>query len=105
MQSQNSGKISGYEIILWLYSKTEPLKAFDFCFDDGILRQYFEFDRMLTAYREGKTNEHESAVMENCLIDGREINTVPMGLLVQLGSVVDFNVEMLETVFKKIGTP
>ena len=93
------------EIILWLYSKTEPLKAFDFCFDDGILRQYFEFDRQLTAYREGKANEHEAAVMENCLIRGREIKTVPMSLLVQLGSVVDFNVPMLETVFKKIGTP
>lgn len=93
------------EIILWLYSKTEPLKAFDFCFDDGILRQYFEFDRMLTAYREGRTNELESAIMENCLIEGREIKTVPMGLLVQLGSIVDFNVPMLETVFEKIGTP
>ena len=28
-----------------------------------------------------------------------------MGLLVQLGSVVDFNEDMLETVFEKIGTP
>ena len=93
------------EIILWLYSKTEPLKAFDFCFDDGILRQYFEFDRQLTAYREGKASEYEADIIENCLIEGRTVQTVPMGLLVQLGSVVDFNVEMLETVFKKIGTP
>ena len=36
---------------------------------------------------------------------GREIKTVPMGLLVQLGSIVDFNVPMMETVFEKIGTP
>ena len=28
-----------------------------------------------------------------------------MSHLVQLGSIVDFNVEMLETVFEKIGTP
>ena len=27
------------EVILWLYAKSEPTKAFDFCFDDGILRQ------------------------------------------------------------------
>ncbi len=33
------------EVILWLYAKSEPTKAFDFCFDDGILRQYFEFDK------------------------------------------------------------
>ena len=33
------------EIILWLYSRSEPQKAFNFCFDDEILRQYFEFDK------------------------------------------------------------
>ena len=93
------------EIILWLYSKTEPLKAFDFCFDDGILRQYFEFDKMLTDVREGKANDLVKSIMEYCTVDGNIIDTVPMGLLVQLGSVVNFNEEMLETVFKKIGTP
>ncbi len=30
---------------------------------------------------------------------------MPMSLLVQMGSVVDFHVPMLETVFEKIGTP
>lgn len=93
------------EIILWLYSKTDPKKAFDFCFDDGILRQYFEFDKMYNDYKAGKTNEHNTTVMEFSLIEGREIKTVPMSLLVQLGSIVDFNVPMMETVFEKIGTP
>lgn len=93
------------EIILWLYSKTEPNKAFDFCFDDGILRQYFEFDKMLNDCRAGTANEITQAIMYNCHIDGRELETVPMSLLVQLGSIVDFNIPMLETVFSKIGTP
>lgn len=93
------------EIILWLYSKTEPNKAFDFCFDDGILRQYFEFDKMLNDCRAGTANDAVQAIMYNCRIDGREPETVPMSLLVQLGSIVDFNVPMLETVFTKIGTP
>lgn len=93
------------EIILWLYAKTEPLKAFDFCFDDGILRQYFEFDKMLTDVREGKANDVVKTVMEMSSVKGREIKTVPMGLLVQLGSVVDFNPEMLEYIFDRIGTP
>ena len=93
------------EIILWLYAKTEPTKAFDFCFDDGILRQYFEFDKQYNEYQGGKANDHTVSVMENCLIPGRKIETVPMGLLVQLGSVVDFNIPMLETVFAKLGTP
>ncbi len=93
------------EIILWLYSKTDPTKAFDFCFDDGILRQYFEFDKMLTDCRTGAANEAVQAIMQNCIIPGREVETVPMSLLVQLGSIVDFNVPMLETVFNKINTP
>ena len=93
------------EVILWLYSKTEPLKAFDFCFDDGILRQYFEFDKMQTAWEEGTADEHAAGIMYNTTVEGRKPTTVPMGLLVQLGSVVNFNVEMLEIVFEKIGTP
>ncbi|MBR6409997.1 MAG: lysine--tRNA ligase [Clostridia bacterium] len=93
------------EMILWLYSKTDPTKAFDFCFDDGILRQYFEYDKMLTDCRTGAANDAIKAIMYNCEIEGRYVETVPMSLLVQLGSIVDFNVPMLETVFEKIGQP
>ncbi|MBE6605850.1 MAG: lysine--tRNA ligase [Ruminococcaceae bacterium] len=93
------------EVLLWLYSKTDPTKAFDICFDDGILRQYFEFDKMLTDVREGRANDITYDIMYNCMVPGRDIATVPMALLVQLGSVVNFNVPMLETVFEKIGMP
>ncbi len=93
------------EVLLWLYAKTDPTKAFDICFDDGILRQYFEFDKMLNDCREGKANELTQDIMYSCQIEGRELATVPMSLLVQLGSVVNFNIPMLETVFEKIGTP
>lgn len=100
------------EMILWLYAKSEPTKAFDFCFDDGILRQYFEFDKQYNDFMDGKADEFLTNVMANCLREEEEgqpgykkIETVPMSLLVQLGSVVDFNVPMLETVFEKIGQP
>ena len=93
------------EVILWLYSKSEPTKAFDFCFDDGILRQYFEFDKQYNQYRDGTANEFTQIVMENCLNETSDIKTVPMSLLVQLGSIVDFNIPMMETVFEKINQP
>ena len=96
---------TGKMFILWLYSKTEPLKAFDFCFDDGILRQYYEFDRMYNAVKDGTADDYVKSIMYNTTIGDRAIETVPMSLLVQLGSVVDFNIPMLETVFEKIGTP
>lgn len=98
-------KIYQPEVILWLYSKSEPNKAFDFCFDDGILRQYFEFDKQYNAYKAGKADAYNTSIMQGCLTEGKEIKTVPMSLLVQLGSIVDFNILMLETVFEKIGTP
>lgn len=98
-------KIYEPEIILWLYSKTDPSKAFDFCFDDGILRQYSEFDRMNEACKDGTADEYVSSIMENCVIEGRAPEAVPMNLLVQFGSIVDFNIPMLERVFEKVGTP
>ncbi|MGN0298054.1 MAG: lysine--tRNA ligase [Lachnospiraceae bacterium] len=98
-------KIYQPEVILWLYSKSEPNKAFDFCFDDGILRQYFEFDKQYNTYMAGQADEYNTSIMKGCLTEGKEIKTVPMSHLVQLGSIVDFNVPMLETVFEKIGTP
>lgn len=98
-------KIYEPEIILWLYSRAEPNKAFDFCFDDGILRQYFEFDKQYNQYKDGTADEHTCEVMANCIREDSDICTVPMSLLVQMGSIVDFNVPMIETVFEKIGTP
>ncbi len=95
------------EVILWLYSKSEPNKAFDFCFDEEILRQYFEFDKMLKTYQagKGKNFDYIEGIMHNCLIEGRTVYPVPMQQIVNFGSVVDFNAAMLETVFEKIGTP
>ena len=93
------------EVILWLYAKTDPMKAFNFCFDDEILRQYFEFDKMLIQVREGTANELTRDIMAYCAIPGREVKPVPMAQLVSFGSIVDFDAAMLATIFEKIGTP
>ena len=98
-------KIYEPEIILWLYSKTDPTHAFDFCFDDGILRQYGEFDRMYANVQNGTASDAETGIMSNCIIENHTISTVSMTWLVQFGSIVNFNPSVLETVFTKIGTP
>ncbi|MBP5154647.1 MAG: lysine--tRNA ligase [Lachnospiraceae bacterium] len=98
-------KIYQPEVILWLYARCEPTKAFDFCFDDGILRQYFEFDKQYNDYIEGRCDEYGRITMDDCLVRGTTIHTVPMSLLVQLGSIVNFQPPMLETVFRKINMP
>lgn len=93
------------EIILWLYSKTDPMKAFNFCFDEEILRQYFEFDKSYTAFKDGSANELSADVMRYSLINDREIKTVPMQQLASFGSIVEFSPDLLEAIFEKIGTP
>ena len=98
-------KIYQPEVLLWLYAKTEPMKAFDLCFDEGILRQYGEFDRMLTQLRSGAANDVTRSIMTASLIEGRTVEPVPMNLLVQMGSVVNFDIKLLETVLAKNGTP
>ena len=98
-------KIYQPEVLLWLYAKTEPMKAFDLCFDEGILRQYGEFDRMLSQVRSGTANEITKSIIDACLISGRTVEPVPMNLLVQMGSVVNFDIPLLETVLAKNGTP
>ena len=60
---------------------------------------------MYQAVEDGKADELTQSIMANCRVRDRKLHLVPMGLLVQLGSIVDFNVPMLETVFEKIGTP
>ena len=60
---------------------------------------------MYNAIKDGTANDAQKDIMYNTTVGDRELNTVPMGHLVQLGSVVDFNIPMLETVFEKIGTP
>ena len=60
------------EMILWLYARSEPTKAFDFCFDDGILRQYFEFDKQYNDFVDGKADEFLTNVMANCLREEEE---------------------------------
>ncbi len=95
-------KIYEPDIIIWLYARSEPTKAFDFCFDDGILRQYFEFDKQYNQYISGNCDEKTRDVMANCLVSGEKIKTVPFSHLAQFGSIVNFNPEMLEIVFEKI---
>ena len=69
-------KVYQPEMILWLYSRTEPLKAFDFCFDEGILRHYAEFDRQYAAYMDGTADERTHDIIYNCVIPGRKLDLV-----------------------------
>ena len=90
------------EVLLWLYAKNDPKSEFDFCFDDGILRHYFEFDKMYAEVKNGIASDATKAIMYYTEVQGHTLHPVPFGLLIQLGSVVDFNVDLLKVVLSKI---
>lgn len=60
---------------------------------------------MYKAVEDGTADELTKTIMDNCRVGDRKLHLVPMSLLVQLGSVVDFQIPLLETVFAKLGTP
>ncbi|MCL1876454.1 lysine--tRNA ligase, partial [Candidatus Saccharibacteria bacterium] len=91
------------EMVLWLYSRFALNKAFNLCFDDEILKQYFEFDRSFIAYQNGTADALTSRVIEYSLLAGRTITPVPMNQLASFGSIVNFNPGALEKIFAKIG--
>jgi len=97
-------KVYEPEVIMWLYSRTDPIRAFDFCFDDEILRQYFEFDKMLGDFRKGKTGPAKE-IMEIFMDDHGVKDIVPIQQLVNFGPIVNWDPELMEVLFEKIGTP
>ena len=76
------------EVLLWLCAKNEPGRAFDFCLDDGFLRAYGEFDRMLSRYLDGSADDTMKSIVAASLTGGRRVDPVPMSLLAQMGCVV-----------------
>ncbi|MEG1923126.1 MAG: lysine--tRNA ligase [Clostridia bacterium] len=97
-------KVYQPEVILWLYSKTDPIRAFDFCFDEEILRQYFEFDKMLNDYYNGKQGPAKE-IMEIFMTNRPRLETVPMAQLVNFGPIVNWDADLLETLLSRIGAP
>lgn len=93
------------EVLLWLCAKNEPGRAFDFCLDDGFLRAYGEFDRMLSRYLDGSADDTMKSIVAASLTGGRRVDPVPMSLLAQMGCVVGFDIPRLEAVLEKNGTP
>lgn len=71
-------KIYEIEMIFSLYEKTEPSKSFEIPIQEGLLKQYFDYDKIHT-------------------------QQVAFNLLVQLGSLVNFNVSAVKEIFEHIG--
>ncbi len=92
------------EIVRWIFAKYEPEDAYNFYFDDTIIRHYSEFDKGLHAYLAGEADEFTKSLFDICLIDGVKYqDETSFNTISSLAPIVNFNKESLIEAIAKVG--
>lgn len=92
------------EIVRWLFAKYEPEDAYNFYFDDTIIRHYSEFDKGLAAYLSGEADEFTKTLFDLCLLDGVKYqNETSFNTISSLAPIVNFKADALEKAIAKLG--
>jgi len=86
-------KVYEPEILRYLYAKYPVGDAFDFGFDDTIIRHYMEFDRNLEKYLTDPNSmpEYDRSVFDLCLIPNSKGNRVNFSTLATVAPLTGFN--------------
>lgn len=92
------------EIVRWLFAKYEPEDAYNFYFDDTIIRHYSEFDKQLHTYLSGEADEFTNSLFKICLIDGKTYHDeTSFNTISSLAPIVNFNHDSLVKAINKLG--
>ena len=89
------------EVLLWLFARVPPNRAFDLALDDGIYRLYDEFDRCLA----GEASALDSRALQLALLPGRQVAPVPFRQLAGFAGLALGNRGALESIFQRLGAP
>lgn len=95
-------KIYQPEVLLWVFARVPPTRAFDLVVHDQIHRIYEEFDQ--TSLNGSKVPSDQRA-SELARIPGRAIHPVSFRQLTSFSGIVQGNYQALEQIFGRIGTP
>lgn len=91
------------ELLRWLFAKYEPEDAYNFYFDDTIIRHYSEFDKGLASYLDGTADDFTKSLFDLCLIQGRKYqNETSFNTIASLAPIVNFNHDSLIKAIKAI---
>ena len=94
------------EIVRWLFAKYDPEDAYNFYFDDTIIRHYSEFDKGLHAYLEGTADEFTKSLFDLCLVDGVDYqDETSFSTIANLAPIVNFNHDSLVNAVSKLDLP
>ncbi len=91
------------EILRWLFCKYEPKDAYNFYFDETIIRHYSEFDKGLQSYLDGTCDENIKNLFDLVLIKKENKVKTPFGIIASLAPIVDFKLENLKNCLNKAG--
>ena len=100
-------KVYQPEVLLWMFTRFLPEKSFDIALDSDVLRTYHEFDRMYANYKSGEADEIVTRIMELALAntDESKIYPVDASLIASFAPIVNFDLDLLTSLFNKIGQP
>lgn len=96
-------KVYEPEILRYLYAKYPVGDAFDFGFDDTIIRHYAEFDRNLARYlaKDPTLDEYDRVVYDLCLMAKSKGDRVNFGTLATVAPLAGFNRELTQTMLAR----
>ncbi|HEY6345473.1 MAG TPA: lysine--tRNA ligase [Bryobacteraceae bacterium] len=90
------------EILLWMFSRMAPNRAFDLVLDRQIFQIYDEFDRA-AAGTDGI--EADLKAIELSRVAGRSVRPIPFRQLASFSGIVRGNRKAMADIFRRLGTP
>ncbi len=90
-------------IIEWLFAKYRPEEAFEFAFNDTMIRHYSEFDKLIARANKGEINDFEKDLISLLFGDTKLVEKTGFGIISSVAPIVDFNIEALQKALAKAG--
>jgi len=94
-------------LLRWIFTKIKPEQAFNLAFDEEIIRQYEEYDKMVQRYGKDKISPQDRDTlllsMTNGSMDASQ-NPMPFRQAIGHGQSTHFQVDKLEKLLDELGT-
>jgi lysyl-tRNA synthetase, class I len=92
------------EVLMWIFARLPPNRAFDLVLDRQIFQMYDEYDR--AAQETGEVSEDtDRKSVELARVEGRRVCPVPFRQIASFAGIVRGNRKALEDIFARLGTP
>ncbi|MEO7651787.1 MAG: lysine--tRNA ligase [Bryobacteraceae bacterium] len=91
------------EVLLWVFARMAPNRAFDLVLDRQIFQVYDEYDRAAQAAGSEMSDDHKAVALS--AVGTRKVYAVPFRQLTSFSGIVQGNRQALADIFARLGTP